>query len=239
MTWTTADDAIVPAAHAERFVEACRRGDVPVAFTLYPHGPHAMGLALDHPATWAHGPRKRAHGSLSAEGRGSLAARHSLSEARCWKRVARLIPPRKALTQWRCEASEVTITENLFPELARVSGRVDERTRSADLGSMLHVELRIAAAPVRPGVIVAFYRMAVRKGGNVVTFCGPQRLAAEQNNCGGAYKGRLSRGARPSEAAMRRNGGSVMSMATQSEISTATGGVIAATGTPASRRAPR
>lgn len=47
--WTTADDAIVPAAHSERFVEVCRRAHVPVTFTLYPHGPHAMGLALDRP----------------------------------------------------------------------------------------------------------------------------------------------------------------------------------------------
>ena len=47
--WTTADDAIVPAAHAERFAEACRRANVPIEFTLFPHGPHAMGLALDQP----------------------------------------------------------------------------------------------------------------------------------------------------------------------------------------------
>jgi acetyl esterase/lipase len=53
--WTTADDEIVPASHAERFADACRRADVPVSFTLFPHGPHAMGLALDQPgdvATW-------------------------------------------------------------------------------------------------------------------------------------------------------------------------------------------
>jgi len=53
--WTTADDPIVPAAHAQRFAEACRRAGVAVSFTLYPHGPHAMGLALDHPGdvgTW-------------------------------------------------------------------------------------------------------------------------------------------------------------------------------------------
>lgn len=47
--WTTADDDIVPAAHARRFAEACQRAGVAVSFTLYPHGPHAMGLALDHP----------------------------------------------------------------------------------------------------------------------------------------------------------------------------------------------
>jgi len=47
--WTTADDAIVPAAHAQRFAEACRRAGLAISFTMYPHGPHAMGLALDHP----------------------------------------------------------------------------------------------------------------------------------------------------------------------------------------------
>ena len=47
--WTTAEDAIVPPSHAERFAEACRRAGVPVEFTLFPHGPHAMGLALDQP----------------------------------------------------------------------------------------------------------------------------------------------------------------------------------------------
>jgi len=47
--WTTADDAIVPASHAERFADACRRAHVPVAFTMYPHGPHGLGLALGQP----------------------------------------------------------------------------------------------------------------------------------------------------------------------------------------------
>lgn len=53
--WTTAEDAVIPASHSERFADACRRAHVPVAFTLFPHGPHAMGLALDHPGdvgTW-------------------------------------------------------------------------------------------------------------------------------------------------------------------------------------------
>jgi acetyl esterase/lipase len=53
--WTTADDAIVPAAHTERFAEACRRAHVPIELTIYPHGPHGMGLALDQPGdvgTW-------------------------------------------------------------------------------------------------------------------------------------------------------------------------------------------
>jgi acetyl esterase/lipase len=44
--WTTADDELVPAAHSQRFAEACERAKVPVSFTLFPHGPHAMGLAL-------------------------------------------------------------------------------------------------------------------------------------------------------------------------------------------------
>jgi len=46
--WTTADDDIVPAAHSQGFAEACRRAGVAISFTLYPHGPHAMGLALQH-----------------------------------------------------------------------------------------------------------------------------------------------------------------------------------------------
>ncbi len=45
--WTTADDEIVPAAHAQWFADACRRAGVAISFTLYPHGPHAMGLAFD------------------------------------------------------------------------------------------------------------------------------------------------------------------------------------------------
>jgi acetyl esterase/lipase len=47
--WTTADDALVPFTHSRLFVEACRRAGVPVEFTLYPRGPHGMGLALDAP----------------------------------------------------------------------------------------------------------------------------------------------------------------------------------------------
>jgi acetyl esterase/lipase len=47
--WTTDDDALVPSSHARRFVEACRRAHVPVTFTLYPHGPHGLGLALGQP----------------------------------------------------------------------------------------------------------------------------------------------------------------------------------------------
>jgi acetyl esterase/lipase len=44
--WTTEDDGIVPFTHAKRFAEACRDAGVPVTFTLFPHGPHGMGLAL-------------------------------------------------------------------------------------------------------------------------------------------------------------------------------------------------
>ena len=44
--WTTADDELVPAAHAQVFVEACKRASVPVTFKLYPRGPHGLGLAL-------------------------------------------------------------------------------------------------------------------------------------------------------------------------------------------------
>ena len=53
--WTTSDDAVIPASHSQLFADACRRAHVPVAFTLFPHGPHALGLALDHPGdvgTW-------------------------------------------------------------------------------------------------------------------------------------------------------------------------------------------
>jgi acetyl esterase/lipase len=46
--WTTADDEIVPAAHSQAFAEACRSAGVAISFTMYPHGPHAMGLALEH-----------------------------------------------------------------------------------------------------------------------------------------------------------------------------------------------
>jgi acetyl esterase/lipase len=47
--WTTADDALVPAAHSERFVDACKRAGVPVRFRLFPHGPHGLGLAVAQP----------------------------------------------------------------------------------------------------------------------------------------------------------------------------------------------
>lgn len=43
--WTTRDDDIVPYTHAQLFAQACRAAGVPVAFTLYAHGPHGMGLA--------------------------------------------------------------------------------------------------------------------------------------------------------------------------------------------------
>jgi acetyl esterase/lipase len=53
--WTTSEDAVIPASHSQLFADACRRAGVPVAFTVFPHGPHALGLALDHPGdigTW-------------------------------------------------------------------------------------------------------------------------------------------------------------------------------------------
>ncbi|MEA2608690.1 MAG: hypothetical protein QOJ75_933, partial [Chloroflexota bacterium] len=48
--WTTADDALVPFTHSRLFADACRRARVPVEFTLFPRGPHGMGLALDAPS---------------------------------------------------------------------------------------------------------------------------------------------------------------------------------------------
>jgi acetyl esterase/lipase len=45
--WTTQDDALVPYTHSVAFVQALRQAHVPAAFTLYPHGPHGLGLALD------------------------------------------------------------------------------------------------------------------------------------------------------------------------------------------------
>jgi acetyl esterase/lipase len=45
--WTTADDSLVPFTHSTLFAEACHRAGVPVEYTLFPHGPHGMGLALD------------------------------------------------------------------------------------------------------------------------------------------------------------------------------------------------
>jgi acetyl esterase/lipase len=47
--WTTRDDALVPFTHSKLFADACERAGVPVEFTLYPRGPHGMGLALDAP----------------------------------------------------------------------------------------------------------------------------------------------------------------------------------------------
>jgi acetyl esterase/lipase len=45
--WTTADDGLVPAAHARAFAAACERAGVPVHLEVFRHGPHGMGLALD------------------------------------------------------------------------------------------------------------------------------------------------------------------------------------------------
>lgn len=47
--WTTRDDALVPYTHSQRFAEACERAGVPVAYTLYPAGPHGLGLAEGYP----------------------------------------------------------------------------------------------------------------------------------------------------------------------------------------------
>lgn len=43
--WTTAEDELVPAAHSRVFAESCKRAGVPVILRVYPHGPHALGLA--------------------------------------------------------------------------------------------------------------------------------------------------------------------------------------------------
>jgi acetyl esterase/lipase len=45
--WTTRDDALVPYTHSQLFADACREAEVPVELTLFPHGPHGLGLALD------------------------------------------------------------------------------------------------------------------------------------------------------------------------------------------------
>jgi acetyl esterase/lipase len=47
--WTTQDDGLVPYTHSQKFAEACRQSGVPVVFTLYPHGPHGLGLAQGYP----------------------------------------------------------------------------------------------------------------------------------------------------------------------------------------------
>jgi acetyl esterase/lipase len=44
--WTTRDDGLVPYTHSRLFAQACEKAGVPVAYTLYPQGPHGMGLAL-------------------------------------------------------------------------------------------------------------------------------------------------------------------------------------------------
>jgi acetyl esterase/lipase len=65
--WTTADDALVPADHSRRFVDACERVGVPVRFELFAHGPHGMGLAIGDRTdvgTWT----KRAIAWLRARG---------------------------------------------------------------------------------------------------------------------------------------------------------------------------
>jgi acetyl esterase/lipase len=44
--WTIRDDGLVPYTHSRLFAEACERAKVPVTYTLYPQGPHGLGLAL-------------------------------------------------------------------------------------------------------------------------------------------------------------------------------------------------
>lgn len=44
--WTTRPDKLVPYAHSQLFVDACRRAGVEVTFTLFEHGEHGLGLAL-------------------------------------------------------------------------------------------------------------------------------------------------------------------------------------------------
>ena len=39
----------MPYTHSQKFAEACRQANVPVVFTLYPHGPHGLGLAQGYP----------------------------------------------------------------------------------------------------------------------------------------------------------------------------------------------
>lgn len=45
--WATADDALVPVAHARLFAEACQRANVDITYKEYPTGRHGLGLALD------------------------------------------------------------------------------------------------------------------------------------------------------------------------------------------------
>ncbi|MFC6288737.1 alpha/beta hydrolase [Levilactobacillus angrenensis] len=43
--WTTATDELVPPQNAQAYVQALQHVGVPVAFHLYPRGPHALSLA--------------------------------------------------------------------------------------------------------------------------------------------------------------------------------------------------
>ncbi len=46
----TADDEPVPVENSLNFAAACREHDIPVEVHIYAHGPHGVGMALDHPA---------------------------------------------------------------------------------------------------------------------------------------------------------------------------------------------
>ncbi|NLR32077.1 alpha/beta hydrolase [Levilactobacillus tujiorum] len=43
--WTTAEDELVPAENARRFITALHQHGVPMVATIYPHGPHGLSLA--------------------------------------------------------------------------------------------------------------------------------------------------------------------------------------------------
>ena len=45
----TAEDELVSPSHARLFAAACERAKVPVTLTVFPHGPHALGLAEGYP----------------------------------------------------------------------------------------------------------------------------------------------------------------------------------------------
>jgi acetyl esterase/lipase len=47
--WHTADDAAVDAEHSLRYASALNRAGIPTELHLFPHGPHGLGMALDHP----------------------------------------------------------------------------------------------------------------------------------------------------------------------------------------------
>jgi len=52
--WSTADDQAVPVENSLMLATAMRQKEIPFEMHIYPHGPHAMGLAAKDPhvATW-------------------------------------------------------------------------------------------------------------------------------------------------------------------------------------------